>query len=60
MWYKYNEETNEWYRGSEIHLPNGVVLREDNHNQIEDGWEWHENEPLGYTLWVKEQSIFTP
>ena len=39
MWYKYLEETNEWYYGNEIHLPSGTVLKDD-HSIQEDGWFW--------------------
>lgn len=45
MWYKYNEDNNEWYFGSEIHLPNGIILK-DNHEETIDDWFWSDIVPF--------------
>lgn len=44
MWYKYNEDTQEWYEGGEVHLPSGTVLKDD-HSMTEDGWFWADEKP---------------
>ena len=59
MWYKYNEDNNEWYFGGEIHLPSGTILNSDNKEFKIDGWFWSEEEPLEYVKWKEgyEQTI---
>lgn len=47
MWYKYNEETNEWYFGNEVHFPDGIILK-DNHQDTKDGWFWSDEVPEEY------------
>lgn len=48
MWYKFNQETNEWYIGNKVEFPNGMVL-ENNHENSIDGWFWSDEEPEEFT-----------
>jgi hypothetical protein len=42
MFYKF--ENGEWFKGNEIHFPDGTILNKD--NQIEkDGWKWYDVQP---------------
>lgn len=56
MFYKYNEETGEWYVGNEVHFPDGTKINPEN-KLSHDGWEWHDTAPLEYLEWLKTQEI---
>lgn len=51
MWYKYNEETQEWLCGNEIHFPDGTMLK-DNHEETKDGWFWSDEAPEEYLQYI--------
>tara|TARA_B110000259_G_scaffold96441_1_gene111523 strand:- start:181 stop:354 length:174 start_codon:yes stop_codon:yes gene_type:complete len=54
MFYKYEEETDNWLIGNKISFPDGVTISID--NKIEkDGWFWSEEPPTEYTEWLQLQ-----
>ena len=52
MWYKQNNE--EWLTGNKIEFPDGTTFK-DNHEDTKDGWQWHDEAPQEYLLWLEEQ-----
>lgn len=56
MWYKYNEETNEWYYGAEIHFPDGTKITASN-PETKNGWEWHDEPPQKYLDSLEEKLL---
>lgn len=54
MFYKYEEETDNWLIGNKISFPDGVTISIN--NKIEkDGWFWSEEPPTEYTEWLQLQ-----
>lgn len=53
MFYKKDNNGN-WFKGSKVHLPNGVILTEENKQSI-DGWEWYDTAPQEYIDYLEEQ-----
>ena len=60
MFYKNEEELNEWHTGNKISFPNGITLSADNKMELlsiieKDGWFWSNEPPAEYTEWLKSQ-----
>lgn len=54
MFYKYEEEFNEWNTGNKISFPDGITL--STNNRVEkDGWFWSDEPPTEYTEWLESQ-----
>ena len=54
MFYKYEEEFNEWQSGNKISFPDGTTLSIDNKIEYK-GWFWSDEPPAEYTEWLKSQ-----
>lgn len=48
----YKKESDYWVSGVKITFPNGVILDENNKQEI-NGWFWSDEEPEEYTEWKK-------
>ena len=54
MFYKYEEENNNWNVANRVAFPDGVTLSVD--NKIEkDDWKWYDTPPAEYTEWLEQQ-----
>jgi len=58
------EDTSGFYKnfedGSWIHAPNFVyskhyTLERNGNRETTDGWEWHDEVPIGYIIWENNQ-----
>lgn len=56
MFYKYNENTDNYNKGLTITLPSGQQLNESNKLEL-DGWEWFENPPQEYLDWKDRKEL---
>ena len=56
MYYKEDNEEDMWYRGNEVRLPDGTILK-DGTPQSYDDWDWIVEEPLAYTEWLLSQEV---
>lgn len=59
----YKEENSEWFKGLEV-ITDSYTLDESNkdlHTYPVDGWNWYDNEPIGYTNWLNSEiAAITP
>jgi hypothetical protein len=53
MFYKKDENTEEWYVGNEVHFPDGTKINAENKKEI-DGWQWHDEAPQEYLEWLTQ------
>jgi len=56
MYYREDKEEDVWYRGNEVRLPNGTILK-DGEPKSYDEWYWSVEEPLAYKEWLLRQEI---
>lgn len=56
MYYRNDIEQDIWYKGNEVRFPNGTIIKDGN-PQSYDGWEWFDEAPQEYLLWVSMQEI---
>jgi len=57
MWYRFVEETNEWNKGMNIHLPNDILLNSDNKDEMIDGWKWYDEPPQDFLDWEEAREL---
>jgi len=48
MFYKYDENTDEWHSANEMHFPDGHIVNSKNKEETHDGWEWSDEIPQAY------------
>jgi len=54
MFYKF--DNGEWFKGIEVHFPDGTILNHD--NKIEkDGWKWFDEAPKEFIDFQSKQLI---
>jgi hypothetical protein len=51
--YKFDGES--WYFAPNFVWSKNYTLERDGNRESIDGWEWHDSEPLQYTLWRIQQ-----
>ena len=56
MYYREDNEEDMWYRGKEVRLPDGTILK-DGTPQSYEAWDWSVEEPLAYTEWLLSQEV---
>jgi hypothetical protein len=56
MYYREDKEEDMWYRGKEVRLPDGTILK-DGTPQSYEAWYWSVDEPIEYKEWLLSQEI---
>jgi hypothetical protein len=56
MYYREDKTEDIWYRGKEVRLPDGTILK-DGKPKSYDEWNWSVEEPLAYKEWLLRQEI---
>jgi hypothetical protein len=56
MYYREDKVEDIWYRGKEIRLPDGTILK-DGEPESYDEWYWNEETPQEYLDWVEKQRL---
>lgn len=48
----YKFEVDMWMYGIKIYYPDGLIVSEENKEEVRDGWVWYEEEPQEYIDWM--------
>ena len=47
----YKKDNDCWLYGQVIYYPDGLIVNEENKEEVRDGWVWYDTAPQAYIDW---------